>query len=414
MLSGSCYRRYLKEQVYLSRIILKLMQSIDAIAIVRRRFAVRLSVFYAATFAIGGAYMPFFPLWLKARGLDSAWIGIVIAMPTVARLTAVPAVTRFAERRHAIVPAILITSVLATAGFALLATTSAVLAIALVLLVTACAWTPTVPLTDAYALRGVAAHEVSYGPIRLWGSVAYIAGVLAAGFVAAAVAPVHLIWVIVAITALSAVSALTLEPMPAVALPGAARAASPGLLRQQGFVAILVAAALIQGSHAAYYSFSSIAWQAEGFGSTTISVLWSLCVVAEIVLFAWSPRLRLASSTLIILGGAGAAVRWAVTGLEPSLAVLVVVQLLHALSFGATHLGTMGLLAHRVPSHSLATAQGTLTASIGIVSATATILCGRLYNDYGQSIYFGMAVMAATGALVMLVMRREVEKKPAA
>jgi PPP family 3-phenylpropionic acid transporter len=117
---------------------------------------------------------------------------------------------------------------------------------------------------------------------------------------------------------------------------------------------------------------------------------------------------------LIILGGAGAAVRWAVTGLEPSLAVLVVVQLLHALSFGATHLGTMGLLAHRVPSHSLATAQGTLTASIGIVSATATILCGRLYNDYGQSIYFGMAVMAASGALVMLAMRRKVEKRPAA
>jgi PPP family 3-phenylpropionic acid transporter len=197
--------------------------------------------------------------------------------------------------------------------------------------------------------------------------------------------------------------------VPAVELLGAAKAASTGLLRRQGFIAIVVAAALIQGSHAAYYSFSSIAWQAEGFSSTTISVLWSLCVVAEIALFAWSPWLGLASSTLIILGGIGAAVRWAVTGLEPSLAVLFVVQLLHALSFGATHLGTMGLLAQRVPGHSLATAQGTLTASSGIVSATATILCGRLYNDFGQSIYFGMAAMAATGALVMLLKRYSVE-----
>src|SRR5436305_10658503 len=99
-----------------SRIAPEFMQPIDPIAIARRRFAVRLSVFYAATFAILGAYTPFFPLWLKARGLDSAWIAIVIAMPTAARLTAVPAVTRFAERRHAIVQAILITSVLATAG----------------------------------------------------------------------------------------------------------------------------------------------------------------------------------------------------------------------------------------------------------------------------------------------------------
>ncbi len=389
------------------------MQSIDAIAIARRRFAVRLSVFYAAAFAIGGAYMPFFPLWLKAKGLDSAWVGIVIAMPTVARITAVPVVARFAERRHAIVPAILITSVLATAGFAVLAAIATPPAIAMMLLVTACAWTPTVPLTDAYALRGVAAHEVSYGPIRLWGSVAYIGGVLVAGFVAATIAPAHLIWMIVAITALSAVSALTLEPLPILWVPSAERTASGGLIRQKGFIAILVAAALIQGSHAAYYSFSSIAWQAEGFGSTTISVLWSLCVVAEIALFAWSPRLRLASSSLIIIGGVGAALRWVVTGLEPSLAVLVVIQLLHALSFGATHLGTMGLLAHRVPAHSLALAQGTLAASIGITSATATVLCGRLFNDYGQSLYFGTAAMAAAGALVMFVMRREAEKKSA-
>ena len=360
-----------------------------------------------------GAYTPFFPLWLKARGLDPAWIAIVIAMPTAARLTAVPFVTRFAERRHAVVQAILITSVLATAGFALLAAMPGALTIALMLLVTACVWTPTIPLTDAYALRGVAAHEADFGPIRLWGSVAYIAGVMAAGFVAATVAPTHLIWVIVAITALSAAAAVTLEPLPALATPIAERASRLGLIRQKGFVAIMVAAGLIQGSHAAYYGFSSIAWQAQGFSSTTISVLWSLCVVAEIVLFAYSPRLGFAPSTWLILGGAGAALRWAVTGIEPPLAVLIAVQPLHALSFGATLLGTMGSLARRVPGHSLATAQGTLTASTGLVSATATILCGRLFNSYGESIYFGMAAMAAAGALVMLIMRSEVEKAPA-
>jgi PPP family 3-phenylpropionic acid transporter len=409
-LSGSCCRRYLNERSHLPRIVFEFMQPIDPIAIARRRFAVRLSVFYAATFAILGAYTPFFPLWLKAKGLDATWIGIVIAMPTIARLTAVPAVTRLAERRQAIVPAILITSALATAGFGLLAAMPGALAIALMQLVIACAWTPTLPLTDAYALRGVAAYEVSYGPIRLWGSVAYIAGVLAAGLVAAAVAPVHLIWVVVAITALSAVSAATLQPVPTAPRPLAAKFASPGLLRDRGFVAVLAAAALIQGSHAAYYSFSSIAWQAQGFSSTTISVLWSLCVVAEIVLFAWSPRVGFAPSTFLILGGAAAALRWTVTAFEPPLAVLGAVQLLHAFTFGATHLGVMGLLAHRVPGHSLATAQGTLTASVGLVSATATILCGRLFNTYGESIYFGMAAMAAAGALVMLTMRGAVEK----
>ena len=108
-----------------------------------------------------------------------------------------------------------------------------------------------------------------------------------------------------------------------------------------------------------------------------------------------------------MIGGFSAALRWAATALAPPLAVLFVVQMLHALSFGATMLGTMGLLAHRIPGHSLATAQGTLTASSGLVSATATIICGRLYGEYGQSLYFGMAAMAAAGALVTLAMRRK-------
>lgn len=126
------------------------MQPTQPIAIARRRFAVRLSLFYAASFAISGAYMPFFPLWLKAKGLEPWWIGIVIAVPTVARLTAGPLVTRMAERRQALTKAIAATSLLTCAGFALLALMPGPLTIAAMLLVMACAWTPTIPLTDAY------------------------------------------------------------------------------------------------------------------------------------------------------------------------------------------------------------------------------------------------------------------------
>jgi PPP family 3-phenylpropionic acid transporter len=353
--------------------------------------------------------MPFFPLWLKAKGLEPGWIGVVLAIPTVARLTAVPLVTRTAERHQALTHAIVATSMLTVAGFAVLAVMPGPLTIAAMLLVAACAFTPTIPLTDAYALRGVALHGADYGPIRLWGSAAYIAGVLAAGFVATAIAADRLILIIVAVAILAAVSALTLDPLAPVAARTTAPASSRSLLRQPAFVAIAVAAALIQGSHAAYYSFSAIAWRAEGLSATTISALWSLCIVAEIILFAVSPRLDLAYSTLIIVGGLGAALRWAVTAWEPSIAVLIVVQTMHALSFGATHLGTMGLLAHRVPANSIATAQGYLAASIGLVSAAATVASGSLFNGYGQSIYYGAAVMAAAGALVMLAMRRQVE-----
>src|SRR5204862_135887 len=76
---------------------------------------------------------------------------------------------------------------------------------------------------------------------------------------------------------------------PATAVLGAG-----ALLRDPGFLAIIIAAALIQGSHAAYYAFASITWQASGLDGLTIAGLWVLGVLAEIVVFALSPRFTLA------------------------------------------------------------------------------------------------------------------------
>src|SRR5205814_2749960 len=50
------------------------------------------------------------------------------------------------------------------------------LAVFFAYIVTCCLWTPMTPLTDAYALRGVARYGLKYGPLRLWGSAAFVAG----------------------------------------------------------------------------------------------------------------------------------------------------------------------------------------------------------------------------------------------
>ena len=57
------------------------------------RFALKLGLFYAAYFFFGGVQLPFFPLWLEARGLDARTIGMVIAVPTLVRIVATPIIT---------------------------------------------------------------------------------------------------------------------------------------------------------------------------------------------------------------------------------------------------------------------------------------------------------------------------------
>ena len=59
-------------------------------------------------------------------------------------------------------------------------------------------------------------------------------------------------------------------------------------------------AGLIQGSHAAYYTFASIVWQGAGYGGMTIAGLWVLGVLAEIVVFALSPRFTLSPALLVL------------------------------------------------------------------------------------------------------------------
>ena len=47
-----------------------------------------------AMFVMGGIQLPFFPVWLKAKGLDPQMIGLVLAAPMVARVFAMPLVAR--------------------------------------------------------------------------------------------------------------------------------------------------------------------------------------------------------------------------------------------------------------------------------------------------------------------------------
>ena len=80
-------------------------------------FAPRLAALYAGIFVMGGIQLPFFPVWLKAKGLDPQMIGIVLAAPIVARLVAVPLGARTADRRDAGRSAIVAASVLSVAGY---------------------------------------------------------------------------------------------------------------------------------------------------------------------------------------------------------------------------------------------------------------------------------------------------------
>lgn len=133
-------------------------------------------------------------------------------------------------------------------------------------------------------------------------------------------------------------------------------------------------------------------------------------MLAEIVLFALSPRFTLPPTMLVVVSALSAVVRWVITAQDPPIAILAVVQLAHGLTFGLTLVGTMGLLVRHVPHHVMARGQGYLAACTGIVAGSASILSGAVYAQYGQGVYYVMAAMALSGAIIMWLARHRLDQ----
>jgi MFS transporter, PPP family, 3-phenylpropionic acid transporter len=374
-------------------------------------FTWRLAVFYAALFVALGVQLPFLPLWLAAKGLDAGAIGVALALPMVVRVFAIPLATRGADRHDALRTAILIAAAMAVLGYGVVGLAQGAAAITLALALASAFYTPIMPLADAYALRGLGGLGRAYGPVRLWGSAAFIVGSFGAGLLLERIAARDLIWLVVAALTLTAAAAYALSRLPARegSLSATRVSSARDLLRDRALVAAAAAASLVQASHAVYYGFSALDWQAAGLDGGAIGALWALAVVAEIALFAISGCLPLAPTTLLMLGAAGAVVRWSAMAFDPPPALLVPLQCLHALSFGATHLGALGFVARAAPAALGATAQGYLAVALGLVMAAAMGLSGVLYARWGSLAYGAMALAAAAGGVFACVAHRLAE-----
>jgi PPP family 3-phenylpropionic acid transporter len=374
----------------------------------RASFSTRLAALYIALFIFSGIQLPFFPLWLKAKGLDAQAIGLLLALPMVARVLVVPLIARLADVRDGLRLLLAACACATVAGYGLLGMAQGAASIFVVFAIASAAYTPVMPLTDAYALRGLATLGRAYGPVRLWGSAAFIAGSFAAGRAADLLPDRDLIWLIAAAYAGVAAATLSLAPLPPSPAIAAESKPRQDLLRDPFYLAVLAAASLIQASHAVYYSFSTVAWSAIGLDGTAIAALWALGVVAEIALFAISGRLppRVTPMALLIAGAAGSVLRWGAMALDPPISVLPWLQLLHALSFAATHLGTLGLITRRVPAAQGATAQGYLAIALGLAMAAATSVSGLLFAAFGSRAYAAMALSAVAGGACALIAQR--------
>jgi PPP family 3-phenylpropionic acid transporter len=382
------------------------------------RIARRLGVFYAASFLVVGIQLPFWPVWLAGRGLDAHQIALVFAAAIWAKVIATPLLGALADRlgrRRAVMIALAASACAAYAGLWPITGFGALLALNLI---AGMAQSALMPLGDSITLAAVRDDGLDYGRVRVWGSVSFIVAAIGSGAALALGSPGapggpaddQVLFLVLAASAVLLVACIGIPGAARSALRVRSRWAALGrLAADRRFWLFVVSAAALQSSHQLYYGFGTLYWRGVGFSDTVIGMLWAEGVVAEIVLFWYSARFvaRLGPLGLMALGGVAGIVRWSLMGVLPGLAAAAVLQLLHALTFGASHLGAMHFMAKSVPPGAAASAQSLYAAlSAGLGSGLVMLVAGALYAAYGGAAYPFMALLSAAGLVGVWRLRR--------
>ncbi len=356
---------------------------------------------YAALFIPAGIYLPFFPVFLEAMCFTPEAIGIAIGLPIAVRLVANPIAGILSDRLGRPRRFLAVLGTGAALAFILMALMPGNASIIVLVAVATMFSGPSFPLTDAFAVRLSRERGFDYGRARLWGSVAFIFANVALGVALEVLPPSSIVWFMAATLVIYAVS---VQMLPRLEHPAAEEVKAPPKINARILLGVF-AAACVQASHAALYTFGSVHWRGSGISSSFIGFLWGAGVAAEVVVFYFATAMlkRFSPIGLILIGGVSSILRFALTALDPPQALLVPLMMMHAFTFTATFLGMVAIAGESGGSGAQGRAQAFSSTAVSIAMLLATFAAGPLYARYGAYAFFGSSLIAALGCVLALL-----------
>ena len=378
----------------------------------------RFTILYAILYSSFGVVSPFLPAFIQSRDIPPEQIGLIFAAGTAIRLLSAPVAGRLADRWSARREMLALCAIAAAIGALLYLPVAGLWAIMLVSLFQAIALAPLAPLSDALALlaakreRNAPQPGFEYGWVRGTGSAAFIVGSILVGAAVSSWGLAIILWLQAALLMMVPL-ATRLVPEESNRSPSQqaiTKDSVAALLRLPVFRRVVLVAALILGSHAMHDTFAVIRWSAADISPRTASLLWSVSVAAEVVVFfVIGPSLVrvLSPAGAIALAGLAGAVRWGIAAVTADTTALVFTQPLHGLTFALLHLACMRLLAEHVPQQLAATAQAIYgTVGVGLATAALTLVSGWLYARMGPEAFGFMSLLCLAALPLTARLRR--------
>jgi MFS transporter, PPP family, 3-phenylpropionic acid transporter len=359
-------------------------------------------------FAAIGAFNPYAPLWFKELGFSTLAIGAIASLQAWTRVVAPYGWGWLGDHRGQRMRWVqmgCLASVVAAAGL-LWAREYVWVAACVGLLFLANG--AVIPLSEATLARHLHTDEGMdsgrYGRVRMWGSLGFIVSVLLFGAGLQVLGIDWFPWLVVLMYLLLFVAA---SHVPGARDDLPSQASAPPLwsvLRRPEVAWFFAATFLTVLAHTALYAFFSLYLDQLGYSKTTLGLLWAVSVVAEIVFFWAQGQLfgRMQPHRWLQWAAGVSVLRFAATAsFASSPLVLVLAQLLHAVTFAGQHAACIVLINRYFPGPLRGRGQALYTVlGYGASGVIGGVAGGALSTAYGFAAVFWAAAGAAALGLV--------------
>jgi len=364
----------------------------------------KFSLVYFSIFVVIGINAPFFPLWLSSKGFEERYIAFILSTAVLTKLVANPFFAGLGDKYGNRKIPMLYLSFLAFLILLSLNFFNSIYYIAIISIFSWALFAPLMPLTESITTTALKKYKFDYGKTRLWGSVAFIVAAFFGGLIIEANG-LKYVPILLSFGALLVFIAICF--MPTIkSLPARHKMTAYALLSNRNFFPFLLACGAIQSSHGLYYGFSTIYWKSIGLSETIIGSLWAEGVVFEIILLAYFYKFKnyTSSKNFLILAGIIASIRWALMVYADNVFFLAIIQILHAFTFGLTHLAAIYFISEVMPARAQAKSQALYSAiSMGACLAISIAVSGDIYNLYYEKSFFFSSLIALIGVIISLL-----------
>jgi len=344
-----------------------------------------LTTYFINFFFIWGIFLPFWGIWLTGQGVTTEQVGLLLSIGFVLRFASTLTLLPRVSSGSATLRLIRCLGFISLLSFSSLLYLKGYFWLAVVTLLVNATLAPMIPLGDIIGSRLVQQIHLDYGRVRLWGSVSFIVGSTAIGWLVVDMglqAILLLIIVMVALMWLLSLANLTPQLADISEKESVNKQSLWNLLKRSEVLLFLLIVGMIQGSHGAYYAFSTIYWDSLGISGNVIAWLWAISVFAEIIILRFNARLfaKWSIKQMLLLALIGGVVRWWALSATDNVYLLGAVQTLHALTFAVAHLAAIRYISQQKAAQLVAYQSLYSGVALGLLMALFTYIAGISYE----------------------------------